>query len=83
MVYPFLPVFARLLGVDLGTMSLALSARSATGALGPLLAPFTDRRGRRFGLSLGLGLGPIERRRCSRTPGPRCPRMLALPGDPP
>jgi len=56
MVYPFLPVFARLLGVDLGTMSLALSARSATGALGPLLAPFTDRRGRRFGLSLGLGL---------------------------
>ncbi len=56
MVYPFLPVFGRLLGVDLGTMSLALSARSATGALGPLLAPFTDRRGRRFGLSLGLGL---------------------------
>jgi len=56
MVYPFLPVFARLLGVDLGTMSLALSARSATGALGPLLAPFTDRHGRRFGLTLGLGL---------------------------
>lgn len=56
MVYPFLPVFARALGVDLETMSLALSARSASGALGPLLAPFTDRRGRRFGLSLGLGL---------------------------
>ncbi len=56
MVYPFLPVFGRLLGVDLGTMSLALSARSAAGALGPLLAPFTDRRGRRFGLTLGLGL---------------------------
>ncbi|MCK7481356.1 MAG: hypothetical protein M0C28_32330 [Candidatus Moduliflexus flocculans] len=46
----------RLLGVDLATMSLALSARSASGALGPLLAPLTDRRGRRFGLSLGLGL---------------------------
>ncbi len=56
MVYPFLPVFARALGVDLATMSLALSARSASGALGPLLAPLTDRRGRRFGLSLGLGL---------------------------
>jgi predicted MFS family arabinose efflux permease len=56
MVYPFLPVFARALGVDLKTMSLALSARSASGALGPLLAPFTDRLGRRFGLSLGLGL---------------------------
>ena len=56
MVYPFLPVLARALGVDLATMSLALSARSASGALGPLLAPLTDRHGRRFGLSLGLGL---------------------------
>jgi predicted MFS family arabinose efflux permease len=55
-VYPFLPVFARALGVDLKTMSLALSARAASGALGPLLAPLTDRHGRRFGLSLGLGL---------------------------
>ncbi|MEN6561469.1 MAG: MFS transporter [Acidobacteriota bacterium] len=56
MVYPFLPVFARAFGVDLATMSIALSARSASGALGPLLAPFTDRHGRRFGLTLGLGL---------------------------
>lgn len=56
LVYPFLPVFARALGVDLGTMSLALAARSASGALGPLIAPLTDRRGRRFGLTLGLGL---------------------------
>lgn len=56
MVYPFLPVLARALGVDLATMSLALSARSASGALGPLVAPLTDRRGRRFGLTLGLGL---------------------------
>lgn len=56
MVYPFLPVFARAFGVDLGTMSIALSARSASGVLGPLLAPFTDRHGRRFGLTLGLGL---------------------------
>jgi predicted MFS family arabinose efflux permease len=56
MVYPFLPVFARAFGVDLGTMSIALSARSASGALGPLLAPYTDRHGRRFGLTLGLGL---------------------------
>jgi DHA1 family inner membrane transport protein len=55
-VYPFLPVFARSLGIDLGTMSLALAARSASGALGPLIAPFTDRHGRRFGLTLGLAL---------------------------
>jgi DHA1 family inner membrane transport protein len=56
MVYPFLPVFARAFGVDLKTMSLAFSARAMSGALGPLLAPLTDRRGRKFGLSLGLGL---------------------------
>ncbi len=56
LVYPFLPVFARALGVDLNTLSVALAARSASGALGPLLAPFTDRHGRRFGLTLGLGL---------------------------
>jgi predicted MFS family arabinose efflux permease len=37
-------------------MSLVLSVRSAAGAVGPLIAPLTDRRGRRFGLSLGLGL---------------------------
>lgn len=37
-------------------MSVALAVRSAAGALGPLLAPLTDRRGRRFGLTLGLGL---------------------------
>jgi predicted MFS family arabinose efflux permease len=37
-------------------MSVALSVRSASGALGPLVAPFTDRHGRRFGLMLGLGL---------------------------
>lgn len=56
MVYPFLPVFARALGVDLRTMSLALAARATAGAAGPLLAPLSDRRGRRFGMMLGLGL---------------------------
>ena len=39
MVYPFLPVFARNLGVDIKTMSLALTARATAGAFGPLLAP--------------------------------------------
>lgn len=56
MVYPFLPVLARGFGVDLKTMSMALSARAASGALGPLLAPLTDRHGRKFGLSVGFGL---------------------------
>ncbi|HEX2694707.1 MAG TPA: MFS transporter [Acidobacteriota bacterium] len=56
MIYPFLPVFARGLGVDIRTMSLALSVRSASGALGPLLAPLSDRKGRAFGMALGVGL---------------------------
>ncbi|MCK7480172.1 MAG: MFS transporter [Candidatus Moduliflexus flocculans] len=56
MVYPFLPVFARLLGVDLGDDVAGPLGQVRDGRLGTLLAPFTDRRGRRFGLSLGLGL---------------------------
>lgn len=56
MIYPFLSVIARGLGVDLRTISLALSVRSASGALGPLLAPLSDRKGRAFGMALGVGL---------------------------
>jgi predicted MFS family arabinose efflux permease len=56
MIYPFLPVIARGLGVDLRAMSLALSVRAASGALGPLAAPFSDRKGRAFGMTLGVGL---------------------------
>ena len=56
MIYPFLPVFARSLGVDIKTMSLALTARATAGAFGPLLAPYSDLKGRRFGMLLGIGL---------------------------
>jgi predicted MFS family arabinose efflux permease len=56
LIYPFLPALARGLGVDIRTMSLALSVRAASGALGPLAAPLSDRKGRTFGMSLGLGL---------------------------
>jgi predicted MFS family arabinose efflux permease len=56
MIYPFLPVLARGLGVDIRTMSLALSVRAVSGALGPLLAPLSDRKGRAFGMALGVGL---------------------------
>ncbi len=56
MIYPFLPVIARGLGVDLRAMSLALSVRAAAGALGPLAAPLSDRKGRAFGMTLGIGL---------------------------
>ncbi len=56
MVYPFLGVFARALGVDIETMSLVLSVRSIGGGIIPFIAPLSDSRGRKFGMLLGLGL---------------------------
>ena len=56
MVYPFLAIFARSLGVDLTTFSYALTARSVLGTFGPFAASVADRRGRRFGMLLGATL---------------------------
>jgi len=53
MVYPFLAIFARSLGVDLTTFSYALTARSLVGAIGPFAASMADRQGRRFGMAVG------------------------------
>lgn len=54
MVYPFINVFGRGLGVDLTQMSWALTVRSSAGALGPLLATIADSRSRKAGMLLGL-----------------------------
>ncbi len=56
MVYPFLSVFARGVGVDLTTFSYILTARSLVGAVGPFAATVADQRGRRFGMALGAVL---------------------------
>ena len=56
MVYPFLSVFARGLGIDLITISLVMTGRSLMGLFGPLLAPIADIRGRKVSMLLGLGL---------------------------
>ncbi len=56
MVYPFLAIFARGLGVDLTTISYALTARSVVGTVGPFAASVADRRGRRFGMLFGATL---------------------------
>jgi predicted MFS family arabinose efflux permease len=56
MVYPFLSIFARGLGVDISTMSLLMTARSLLGATSPLFAPIADRRGRKFGMLLGFSI---------------------------
>lgn len=56
MMYPFLAVFARGLGVDLASISMVVSARSFIAALNPLLAPVIERRGRKTGMLIALGL---------------------------
>ena len=56
MIYPFLAVFARGLGVDISVVSGLVASRSLVGAATPFLFPFIETRGRKFGMSLGLGL---------------------------
>jgi predicted MFS family arabinose efflux permease len=56
MVFPFLAVFSRGLGVDLTTLSLALTLRSLIGAAGPLVASLGDSRGRKLTMLLGLSI---------------------------
>ena len=54
MVYPFLAVFSRGLGVDLMTLSLAMTNRSLVGMLGAFLATISDRWGRKTGMLFGI-----------------------------
>jgi predicted MFS family arabinose efflux permease len=56
MVYPFLSIFARGLGVDLTTMSLVLTARSLVGTFGAFTASVADSHGRKLGMLFGVGL---------------------------
>jgi len=54
MVYPFLPILVSGLGVDLSTISLALTFRSLIGIFSPFLASVADSRGRKAGMLFGL-----------------------------
>ena len=56
MVYPFLVVFARGLGVDISVMSGLIGSRAVFGAANPFIFPFIETRGRKFGMLLGLSL---------------------------
>src|SRR5919109_1910525 len=56
MVYPFLAVFARGLGVEYMTLSFVVTLRSFVGMFAPLLGTISDQRGRRFGMLLGIFL---------------------------
>jgi len=59
MVYPFLPVIARGLGVEISALSLALTSRQSIGVFGPFAAIFLENRGRKVGLLSGLGFFTI------------------------
>jgi DHA1 family inner membrane transport protein len=54
MIYPFLPVFARGLGVSLQSMALVVTGRAVLGAMSPLMGSLADVRGRRWTMVLGL-----------------------------
>jgi predicted MFS family arabinose efflux permease len=56
MVYPFLPFFARGLGVEPAALALTFSIRSFLGIFGPFLATISDTRDRKTGILLGIGL---------------------------
>ncbi len=56
MVYPFLPVFARGLGVEPAKLALSFSVRSFLGIFGPFLATVSDTHDRKTGILLGIGL---------------------------
>jgi predicted MFS family arabinose efflux permease len=69
MVYPFLAVFARGIGVDITTLSFVVTARSFVGMLAPVLGSFADQRGRRFGLLAGIVLFTVGAAAVALAPG--------------
>ena len=56
MVYPFLAVFGRGLGVDLTTISMAVTIRNFAAILVPFITSIFDQRSRRSGMLTGMGL---------------------------
>ena len=56
MVYPFLPILSRSLGVELSALSLTLTGRQTMGIFGPFIAILLENRGRKFGMLVGLSL---------------------------
>ncbi|MEP0804690.1 MAG: MFS transporter [Chloroflexota bacterium] len=67
MVYPFLTVFARGLGVEITTLSYVVTARSFFGMFAPVFGSIADHRGRKFGILGGIllftfGMGAVALR---------------------
>ncbi len=56
LVYPFLPVLARGVGVEPQAIVLAITARSGLGLASPILGSLGDLRGRRLAILVGVGI---------------------------
>src|SRR5262245_34402885 len=56
MIYPFLTIFARGLGVEIDVISRLVASRAILSVANPFIFPFIETRGRKFGMLLGLGL---------------------------
>jgi len=54
MVYPFLAVFARGLGIEITTISYVVSSRWLFGMLSPFFGSIADRRGRKYAMLAGV-----------------------------
>ncbi len=69
MIYPFLAVFARGMGVEITAITTALGVSMLTALLGPLLAPLSDRYGRRAGILLGVSIFTLSAALVAAFPG--------------
>ena len=58
-IYPYLSYFARGMGVTIGDISLALTARSMVGVISPFISSLADRYSKRVGMLVGVGLFTI------------------------
>lgn len=56
MVYPFLGIFARGLGIEAETLSMLVGTRSFLAIGVPLISSIADQRGRKFGMVAGIVL---------------------------
>lgn len=62
MVYPFLPTFARGLGVEVTAVSRLVGLRSLTGFVSPLFSPLSEKVGRKpvmIGAMLAMGVSSL------------------------
>ena len=59
LVNPFLAIFSAGMGVDIITLSFAISFANLASAFSPLLAPVAERYGRKTGMLLGMSLAVV------------------------